>query len=244
MKIDILAIAAHPDDAELSCSGTLMIHKKMGLKTGIIDLTRGELGSRGTPEIRANESAAAKEILQLDVRENLGFRDGFFKNDEEHQLALIKMIRKYQPEIVLANAIEDRHPDHEKASLLIKDACYLSGLVMIETSLDGEIQKPWRPKKMFNYIQDRHLEPDFVIDISDVWDEKKASILAYKSQFFSNDFDGPNTYISSPEYLNSIEYRNAMMGKKIGVKFGEGYTCTHSHLGLKNFLNLALPTIA
>lgn len=244
MKLDILAIAAHPDDAELSCSGTLMIHKKMGLKTGILDLTRGELGSRGTPEIRATESANAALILQLDVRENLGFRDGFFQHDEAHLMKLISAIRKYQPEIVLANAIEDRHPDHGKASLLIKDACYLSGLVKIETEINGEKQLPWRPKKMFNYIQDRHLEPDFVIDISDVWNEKKESILAYRSQFFSDDFEGPNTYISSPEYLNAIESRNALMGKKIGAKYGEGFTTTHSHLGLKDFSGLVLPKIA
>lgn len=244
MKLDILAIAAHPDDAELSCSGTLMIHKKMGLKTGIIDLTRGELGSRGSAEIRAEESANATTILQLDVRENLGFRDGFFQHDEAHLLKLISAIRKYQPEIVLANAISDRHPDHEKGALLIKDACFLAGLIKIETSFNGESQKAWRPKKIFNYIQDRHIEPDFVIDISDVWNEKKESILAYRTQFFSNDIDGPNTYISSPEYLNAIEYRNVMMGKKIGVKYGEGFTTTHSHLGLKDFSNLVLPKIA
>ena len=244
MKVDILAIAAHPDDAELSCSGTLMIHKKLGLKTGILDLTAGELGSRGNRETRASESANAAKILQLDVRENLGFRDGFFQHDEAHLLKLITALRKYQPEIVLANAISDRHPDHEKAALLIKEACFLAGLIKIETAFNGETQKAWRPKKIFNYIQDRHLEPDFVIDISDVWDTKKESILAYRTQFYSTDIDGPNTYISSPEYLNSIEYRNVMMGKKIGVKYGEGFTCTHSHLGLKDFSNLVFPSIA
>jgi bacillithiol biosynthesis deacetylase BshB1 len=244
MKVDILAIAAHPDDAELSCSGTLLIHKKLGLKTGILDLTAGELGSRGNKETRASESANAAKILQLDVRENLGFRDGFFQNDEAHLLKLITALRKYQPEIVLANAISDRHPDHEKAALLIKDACFLAGLIKIETTFNGETQKAWRPKKIFNYIQDRHLEPDFVIDISDVWETKKESILAYRTQFYSTDIDGPNTYISSPEYLNSIEYRNVMMGKKIGVKYGEGFTSTHSHLGLKDFSNLVFPKIA
>jgi len=244
MKLDILAIAAHPDDAELSCSGTLLIHKKLGFKTGILDLTGGELGSRGDKETRANESAHAAKILQLDARENLGFRNGFFQNDEAHLLQLITALRKYQPEIVLANAISDRHPDHEKGALLIKEACFLAGLIKIETTFNGETQKAWRPKKIFNYIQDRHLEPDFVIDISAVWETKKESILAYRTQFFSSDIDGPNTYISSPEYLNSIEYRNVMMGKKIGVKYGEGFTCTHSHLGLKDFSNLVFPSIA
>lgn len=244
MKLDILAIAAHPDDAELSCSGTLMIHKNLGLKTGILDLTAGELGSRGNKETRADESANAARILQLDARENLGFRDGFFQHDEEHLLKLITALRKYQPEIVLANAISDRHPDHEKGALLIKDACFLAGLIKIETSFNGEPQKAWRPKKIFNYIQDRHVEPDFVIDISDVWKTKKESILAYRTQFFSSDIDGPSTYISSPEYLNSIEYRNVMMGKKIGVQYGEGFTSTHSHLGLKDFSNLVFPKIA
>lgn len=244
MKIDILAIAAHPDDAELSCSGTLMVHKHKGYKTGIIDLTRGELGSRGTPEIRAKESAAAAAILQLDVRENLGFKDGFFTHDETHILALIAAIRAYQPNIVLANAISDRHPDHGKGASLIKDACYLSGLVKIETHRNGQRQEAWRPKKLFNYIQDRHLEPDFVVDISSVWEYKKASIEAYTSQFHSDNFEGPDTYISSPAYMQSIEYRNAMMGKKIGTAFGEGFTCSHTYLGLQDFSGLVLPTIA
>ncbi len=241
MKLDILAIAAHPDDAELSCSGTLMLHKLKGYKTGIIDLTQGELGSRGSIEIRRKESTEASKILQLDIRENLKFRDGFFVNDEAHQLALIKMIRKYQPNIVLANAPTDRHPDHGRAALLTKDACFFAGLVKIETTLDGENQKPWRPKKIFNYIQDQYLEPDFVIDISEVITQKMQSIKAYQSQFLTDDTNGPATYISSEEYTNRVKYRNDLMGKKIGVKYGEGFLSVHSHIGLKSFDDFIFP---
>jgi bacillithiol biosynthesis deacetylase BshB1 len=241
MKLDILAIGAHPDDVELSCSGTLYLHKQKGFKTGIVDLTQGELGSRGSVAIRQQESSAASEILQLDIRENLNLRDGFFKNDEEHQLKLISLIRKYKPNIVLGTAIKDRHPDHGRSSELIADACFLSGLLKIETELDGQSQAPWRPKRIFNYVQDQYIEPDFIIDISEVFDIKVQSILAYNSQFFYNEGGGPKTYISTDEYLNTVKYRNVMMGKKIGVNHGEGFVSRQSSLGLKDFSCLVLP---
>lgn len=241
MKLDILAIAAHPDDAELSCSGTLILHKQKGYKTGIIDLTQGELGSRGSIEIRKQESMEASAIMQLDARENLKFRDGFFRNDETHQLALIQMIRKYRPNIILANAPTDRHPDHGRAALLTRDACYYAGLVKIETKLEGEAQEPWRPKKIFNYIQDQYLEPDFVIDISETISQKMQCIMAFKSQFMEDSLEGPATYISNEEYTERVKYRNDLMGKKIGVKYGEGFLSVYSQLGLKGFGDFILP---
>lgn len=243
MKLDILAIGAHPDDVELSCSGTLMLHKKKGLTTGILDLTEGELGSRGSVAIRRAESQRASEILQLDMRQNLGFRDGFFVNDEEHQRAIIRVLRHYRPDIVLATAPHDRHPDHGRSAQLIQDACYLSGLLKIETESDGLAQAPWRPKRVFNFIQDQYIEPDFIIDISEVIDEKIQSILAYGSQFNAKPGDGPMTYISSEEYLNTVRYRNILFGKKIGVKYGEGFLCRTSHLGLKDFSGIILPEL-
>lgn len=244
MKLDILAIAAHPDDAELSCSGTLLLHKQKGYKTGIIDLTQGELGSRGSVAIRKKESQEATQIMQLDIRENLMFRDGFFSNDETHQLALIKMIRLYRPNIVLANAPTDRHPDHGRAAILTRDACFYAGLVKIVTEIDGIPQEPWRPKKIFNYIQDQYLEPDFVIDISSTIEQKMQCILAFRSQFMEDSLDGPATYISNEEYTERVKYRNDLMGKKIGVKYGEGFLSGYSQLGLKSFDELILPQFA
>jgi len=226
MKLDILAIAVHPDDIELGCSGTLMAEKLKGKKTGVVNLTRGELGTRGTPELREQESAKAAEIMQLDARENLGMADGFFKNDEAHQRLLIKAIRKYQPEIVLANSLEDRHPDHGRAGHLISDACFLSGLRKIETfDDDGKAQPHWRPKYIFHYIQDRYFNPTFVYDITEVFERKIESIKAYSSQFFSSEYNEnePQTYISTPEFLNSIIGRQQMFGKMIGVAYAEGF---------------------
>lgn len=243
MKLDILAIGAHPDDVELSCSGTLMLHKLRGKLTGILDLTEGELGSRGSVAIRQKESAQASAILQLDLRENLGFRDGFFSNDEWHQLRVIEVLRKYRPNMVLANAPKDRHPDHSRAAKLVEDACYLSGLVKIETTADGVRQEAWRPKRIFHYIQDQHLEPSFVIDISNVFEYKIKSIEAYASQFDSTQGDGPITYISENDYLNKVRYRSIMMGKKIGTKYGEGFICLSNTLGLKSFDEVVLPDL-
>ena len=212
-------MAAHPDDAELSCAGTILKHIAAGKKVGIVDFTRGELGTRGTPEIRLQESADATKILGLHARENLGIRDGFFRNDEETQLKLIEVIRKYQPDIVLANALEDRHPDHGKGAQLAIDACFLSGLRQIKT---GDLPA-WRPTQVYHYIQDRYLEPDFVVDISAHWDQKEAAIRAFKSQFFDPNSVEPASYISSPEFLNFIQARAMEMGHKIGVKYGEGF---------------------
>jgi N-acetylglucosamine malate deacetylase 1 len=226
MKVDILVLAVHPDDAELSCSGTIAKQIALGKKVALVDFTAGELGTRGTAEIRLQEANDSAQILKLDARENLGFRDGFFKNDEAHQMELIKIIRKYQPEIVLANAVEDRHPDHGRAAILADEACFYSGLRMINTVLDGQQQLAWRPKNVFHYIQDRYIEPDFVVDITEFWDTKEASIRAFKSQFFDPNSQEPSSYISSPEFLNFIEARSQEMGHKIGVKYGEGFTKT------------------
>lgn len=226
MKVDILVLAVHPDDAELSCSGTIAKHIQLGKKVALVDFTAGELGTRGTAEIRLKEADDSKNILKLAARENLGFRDGFFKNDEAHQLELIRIIRKYQPEIVLANAIEDRHPDHGRAALLSDEACFYSGLRMIKTTDAGQDQAAWRPKNIFHYIQDRYIEPDFVVDITAHWETKEASIRAFKSQFFDPNSPEPASYISSAEFIDFIEARSREMGHKIGTKYGEGFTKT------------------
>ncbi|MBC7935897.1 MAG: bacillithiol biosynthesis deacetylase BshB1 [Rhizobacter sp.] len=223
MKLDVMAIGAHPDDAELSCAGVLLVEKKNGKKTGIIDLTQGELGTRGTAETRKQEAGDAAKILQVDVRENLGLRDGFFQNTEADQLKVIEAIRKYKPEVILCNAPEDRHPDHGRGAQLVSDACFLSGLRKVVTVVDGEDQEAWRPKYVLHYIQDRFLQPDFVIDISSVMEIKLASIKAYSTQFHNPGLNEPQTYISTPDFLESIIYRSKMMGKMIGVKYGEGF---------------------
>lgn len=223
MKLDILVMAAHPDDAELAVSGTIVAAIAQGKKVGIVDFTRGELGTRGTPEIRLAESAEASQILGIHARVNLELADGFFQNDQESQLKLIEVIRAFQPEIVLANALEDRHPDHGKGAQLAIDACFLSGLRKIETTREGVKQTEWRPKQLFHYIQDRYLTPDFVIDISKHWATKEASIRAFRSQFFDPNSTEPASYISSPEFLNFIEARAREMGHKIGVQYGEGF---------------------
>jgi len=234
MKLDLLVFAVHPDDAELSCGGILLTEKKNGKKTGVIDLTQGELGTRGTIETRKVEAAAAAKILQLDVRENLQMADGFFTNDEAHQRKIITAIRKYQPEILFCNAPVDRHPDHGRSAQLVENAAFLSGLVKIETQIDGKLQTPWRPKYVFNFIQDKYLTPNFVIDISEVMDEKLASIKAYGTQFNSPSLNEPQTYISTPDFLESIIYRAKMMGKMIGVKYGEGFISSKM-IGLRDF---------
>lgn len=226
MKIDVLAVAVHPDDVELGCSGALMMEKLQGKTTGVIDLTRGELGTRGSAETRDREAADAARIMELDIRENLAMADGFFKNDEAHQRRLIAALRKYQPEIVLASALEDRHPDHGRAGKLISDACFLSGLRKIETSgPDGKPQAAWRPKYVFHFIQDRYFNPSFVYDISAVFERKLESIKAYTSQFHSATYkkDEPQTYISTPGFLESVIGRYQMFGKMIGVRYAEGF---------------------
>lgn len=236
MKLDILAIAVHPDDVELGCSGTLMMEKLNGKRIGVIDLTRGELGTRGTAELRAEEAANAAAIMQLDARENLGMADGFFRNDEAHQRLLIKTIRKYQPEIILANTLDDRHPDHGRAGHLIADSCFLSGLRKIETFDDnGNPQQHWRPKYVFHYIQDRYYNPSFVYDVTKVFERKLESIKAYSSQFHSTEYnkDEPQTYISTPEFLSSIIGRHQMFGKMIGVPYAEGFI-TEKMIGVRS----------
>lgn len=224
MKLDILAFGAHPDDVELGCSGTLAKEVSLGKKVGIIDLTRGELGTRGTKEIRDKEASDAAAILGVQVRENLNFRDGFFVNDESHQLEIIKIIRKYQPDIVLCNALEDRHIDHGKGSKLVSDACFLSGLVKIETEIDGKLQKAWRPKSVYHYIQWKNLEPDFVVDVTGFMDLKMQSVMAYSSQFFDPNSDEPETPITSKNFLDSIKYRAQDLGRLVNVEFAEGFT--------------------
>lgn len=225
MKLDILAIAAHPDDVELSCGATLAKEVANGKKVGILDLTRGELGTRGTAETRAAEAKEAASILGVTVRENLGFDDGFFINDKSHQLEVIKMIRKYQPEMVICNAIDDRHIDHAKGSKLASDACFLSGLIKIETRLsDGVLQKPWRPKQVYHYIQWKNLEPDVVVDVSGYIDVKMEAVLAYKTQFYDASSKEPETPISSKNFTDSVIYRARDLGRLIGVEYAEGFT--------------------
>lgn len=237
MKLDILVFAAHPDDAELACSGTIARQIALGKKVGIIDLTKGEMGTRGTPEIRLQESNEAAKILNLTVRENLGFKDIYFLDDHQHQLEMVKMIRKYQPEIVLANAITDRHPDHGKGSGLASNSCFLSGLRRIETQLDGENQIPWRPKNIYHYIQNNYIQPDFVVDITDFWNVKLESIKAYKSQFYDPSNNEPQSFISSENFLGFIDARSREFGHSINVKYGEGFT-KEKMLGISDLFDL------
>ncbi|GGD24173.1 bacillithiol biosynthesis deacetylase BshB1 [Flavobacterium orientale] len=224
MKLDILAFGAHPDDVELGCAGTIAKEIALGKKVGIIDLTQGELGTRGSAAIRATEAAKAAQILGLSARENLKMRDGFFQNDEAHQLQVIQMIRKYQPEIVLCNAIQDRHIDHAKGSKLVADACFLSGLQKIETDFEGEKQTAWRPKVVYHYIQWETISPDFVVDISGFMDKKMEAIMAYDSQFFNPNTKEPITPIATKNFLDSIKYRSQDLGRLIGTDFAEGFT--------------------
>ncbi len=222
-KLHILAIAVHPDDIELGCAGTLINHTRMGQAVGILDLTKGEMGTRGTPELRLEEADAAAKIMGVKVRENAGLRDGFFRNDEEHQMKLISYIRRWQPDIVITNAPEDRHPDHGRAKELTADACFLAGLRKIETEYDGKTQEPWRPKRIFHMIQDRQLAPTFIVDITEAFEQKLEAIQAYKSQFHDPESKEPQTYISSQNFLEEIKYRDALLGKRIGSKYAEGF---------------------
>ena len=237
MKLDILVFGAHPDDVELSCSGTILAEMAKGKKVGIVDLTRGELGTRGTSETREQEALDAASIMKIDIRENLEMADGFFINDEAHQRKIVTCLRKYQPEIVLCNAPADRHPDHGRAADMVYTAAFLSGLKKIETSENSSLQKAWRPKYVFNYIQDKYFHPDFVVDITDVFEKKIEAIMAYKTQFFNPDSKEPETYISSPEFLESIIYRAKMFGKLIGVKYAEGFI-SKKMIGVKGFDSL------
>ena len=234
MKLDILAFGVHPDDVELGCAGTIMAAIDQGKKVGIVDLTRGELGTRGTPTTRTQEAAAAAKIMGVDVRENLDMADGFFTNDEAHQRKIIALIRKYQPDIILANAPEDRHPDHGRSAKLVSDAAFLSGLRKIETIHEGVNQNAWRPAYTFHYIQDRFIQPSFVIDITAYMERKMEAVLAYGTQFTSADTSEPQTYISSPQFLETVKARALMLGKRIGVGYAEGYI-TEKIIGFSNF---------
>lgn len=233
MKLDILFFGAHPDDVELGCAGTILKHVALEYKVGIVDLTKGELGTRGTVEIRAKEAKEAAKLMGVFVRENLAFADGFFVNDKQHQLAIIKLIRKYQPNIIVATAITDRHPDHARASQLISDSCFLAGLSKIKTTS----QKAFRPKAVYHYIQDRYIKPDFVVDISDVMKKKIEVIKTYQSQFFNPESKEAVTYISTAQFLDAIAFRAAEFGRIIGASYGEGFTAERL-VGVSNLFDL------
>ncbi len=239
MKVDILAFGAHPDDVELGCGGSIAKATSQGKSVGVIDLTRGELGTRGSAEIRDQEAAAAAKVLQLTFRKNLAFRDGFFVNDKAHQMAIIQMIRLHQPKVVLCNAIEDRHIDHAKGSKLVSDACFLSGLKKVVTKDEvGNIQDPWRPAHVYHYIQWKEIEPHFVIDISDHIDTKMEAIHAYTSQFYDAKSDEPSTPISSQNFLESVRYRAQNLGRLSGVAAAEGFTVERTPL-IQDFDDIA-----
>ena len=224
MKLDILAFGAHPDDVELSCSGTLLKYKDAGRSIGVIDLTEGELGTRGTKETRREEAKQAGTILGLDIRENLDLGDGWFELNKENKLAVVSAIRAFKPEIIFANAVRDRHPDHGRGARLVRDACFLAGLPKVVTKRNGKIQDPWRPRHLFNYIQSNHITPDLVIDISNFQAQKMKSVLAYKTQFFNPDSDEQETFISSKRFIDFIDARGREMGGAIGAVYGEGFT--------------------
>jgi bacillithiol biosynthesis deacetylase BshB1 len=238
LKLDILVLSAHPDDAELGCAGTILKHVASGKKVGVADITRGELGTRGTIEIRAREADASARILGLSVRENIGLPDGFFQNAPESELKIIEAVRKYQPEIIITNAYHDRHPDHGRASELVEASAFLSGLRKIETFFNGQPQQAWRPPLVLHFIQDNFIKPDILIDITEYWDKKVESIRAFQSQFFNPDWQGePQTYISSPDFIQIIEARAREFGKSIGVKYAEGFT-SRKTLGVDSLFDL------
>ncbi len=237
IKLDILAFAAHPDDVELAASGTLITHISQGKKVGIVDLTKGELGSRGSAELRAKEASIASELMHIDARVNLDLGDGFFNNTEKELLKVIEQIRHFQPDVVLCNAHSDRHPDHSRGSELVSRACFLAGLNKIETKLNGEQQSHWRPKSVFHYIQDNWIDPDFVIDITEAFEGKMEAINAYSSQFFNPESEEPATPISSLEFMENIKGRALAFGRLIGVRYGEGFTVERA-LGVKDLTTL------
>lgn len=237
MKLDILAFAAHPDDVEMSCGATIAKYTSEGKQVGIVDFTQGQMGTRGTPELRLKEAAKAADVLKLAVRENLGFEDIYFKNDIEHQTKVVEMIRKYQPEIILANAPKDRHPDHGKAAEVVKSAVFLSGLQKLTTKMDGETQAPWRPRSVYHYIQSNMLKPDFVEDVTGYWEQRNESIRAFASQFYDPNSAEPETFISSPEFMLMLDARGKMLGQSIGAKFGEGFV-VNRNLGVSDMFSL------
>ena len=242
MKLDILAIAAHPDDVELSCAGTLIRHALAGQAVGVLDLTESQLSTRGSVELRQQEAKNASTVMGLKVRMNAGMEDGFFRNDEEHQRHLIKYIRYFRPEIVLGNSLSDRHPDHSRAGRLIADACFYSGLQKIQTEWEGQLQEAWRPKRVYHYIQDRFLEPDFIVDIADVFNKKMEAINCYSSQFYNPGSDEPATYISSGDFMDQIRAKDLMFGKRIGTRYGEGFI-SENVPGVSSLSDLFLPDL-
>ena len=238
LKLDILVLSVHPDDAELGCGGTILKHIALGKKVGVIDLTRGELGTRGSAEIRKEEATAASKILGLSVRDNLELPDGFFQNTQEYQLKVISAIRKYRPDIIIGNAMHDRHPDHGRAHELINTSVFLSGLRKIETKDGDTLQEAWRPGLLLNFIQDEYIKPDILVNVTDYWDKKLESIYAYGSQFHNPEWrNEPQTYISSPEFIQVIDARAREFGKIINVKYAEGFT-SRRILGVNNLFDL------
>jgi bacillithiol biosynthesis deacetylase BshB1 len=237
MKLDILAIGVHPDDVELSCAGTILKHIELGKTVGILDLTLGELGTRGNATLRTQEAMRAASILGVSVREQLNMADGFFENNEANQRLIIEVIRKYQPELILCNAISDRHPDHGRAAKLTTDACFYSGLLKVETKENNSTQKPWRPKAVYHYIQDNFIEPDFVIDVTAYNDKKMESIMAYSSQFFDPNSKEPQTPISSKNFIDYINAKARLFGRSINVDFAEGFT-VNRYMGVNNLFDL------
>lgn len=237
MKLDILAIGVHPDDVELSCSGTILKHISLGKKCGILDLTQGELGTRGSAELRLKEAADAAKILGVSVREHLQMADGFFRNDKEHQLQIIEIIREYQPEIVLCNAIEDRHPDHGRAAQLVSEACFYSGLRKIETSYKGQKQNAWRPKAVYHYVQDRNIKPDLVVDVTAFVDKKMEAIQAFRSQFYDPSSKEPESPISVKNFMDVVKGKMAVNGRDAGFEYGEAFTVERT-IGITNLFDL------
>ncbi|HEX8516521.1 MAG TPA: bacillithiol biosynthesis deacetylase BshB1 [Bacteroidia bacterium] len=237
MKLDILAIGVHPDDVELSCSGTLLKHLSLGKACGILDLTSGELGTRGSGPLRLKEAAAAAEILGIKVRDNLGMADGFFTNDKEHQLMIIKKLREYQPEVVLCNAVSDRHPDHGRAARLVSEACFYSGLRRIETGHNGTSQKEWRPKAVYHYIQDRQMKPDFVVDVTPFVERKMEAIRAFKSQFFDPLSNEPESPISVKNFFDVVLGKMSVYGRDAGYDYAEGFVVERTP-GIKDLFDL------
>jgi bacillithiol biosynthesis deacetylase BshB1 len=237
MKIDILAIGVHPDDVELSCSGTIAKHISLGNSVGILDLTLGELGTRGNAEIRTTEATESAKILGVSFRTQLKFKDGFFENNEAHLKHIIEVIRKHKPEIVLCNAVSDRHPDHCRAAKLVSDACFYSGLMKIETKVGGKKQEAWRPNAVYHYVQDQYIHPDFVVDITDFMEVKHKAIMAFSSQFYNPNSGEPETPISSKAFLEAINSKMALWGRAIGVPYAEGFTVDR-YPGVNNLFDL------
>lgn len=237
MKLDILAIGVHPDDVELSCAGVLLKHIAAGKKVGILDLTLGELGTRGNAKLRTKEAMHSAKVLGVEFREQLNMRDGLFANDDKHQIQIIEKLRQYQPEIVLCNAIDDRHPDHGRAAKLTADSCFYSGLAKIETKQDGKKQKAWRPKAVFHYIQDNFAEPDFVIDITSFMNKKMAAIKCFSSQFYDPKSKEPVTPISGKDFFDFVKARNSLYGRAIGAKYAEGFTCSR-YIGVNSLFDI------